>query len=96
LVEVVTMVKSARLEARLSASHQTLIHHAAALRGQSVTDFVVAASLAEAQKIIAENELAALAVSDQRAFAEALLKPKPMAQGMKKAAQLHRRLVEPS
>lgn len=88
--------KSARLEARLSTRHLSLIHHAAALRGQSVTDFVVAASLAEAQKIIAENGILEVAVADQRRFADALLKPKAPTRGMKKAAQAHRQLVEPS
>lgn len=90
------MVKSARLEARLSASHQSQIQQAAALRGQSVTDFVVAASLAEAQRIIAQNEIVALSVADQQAFADALLKPKPPNQGLKKAAERHGRLIEPS
>jgi uncharacterized protein (DUF1778 family) len=88
--------KSARLEARLSAKHQLLIQHAAALRGQSVTDFVVAASLAEAQKTIAANDLLELSVADQKRFAEALLNMKAPTRGLKKAAQAHRQLVEPS
>jgi uncharacterized protein (DUF1778 family) len=88
--------KSARLEARLSHRHQTLIQHAAALRGQSVTDFVVAASLAVAQKIIAENDIIEVSVADQKRFAEALLRPKAPPAGMKKAALAHRQLVEPS
>ncbi|MFO1093206.1 MAG: DUF1778 domain-containing protein [Planctomycetaceae bacterium] len=88
--------KSARLEARLSQRHQTLIQHAAALRGQSVTDFVVAASLAEAQKIIAENEIIEVSVADQQRFAEAILKPKAPSAALTKAAHAHRRLIEPS
>ncbi len=88
--------KSARLEARLSEQHQTLIQRAAALCGQSVTDFVVAASLAEARKTIAENEVLELSAADQRRFAEALLKPKQPTKGMKKAAAAHRQLIEPS
>lgn len=88
--------KSARLEARISHQHQTLIQHAAALRGQSVTDFIVTASLAEAQKAIAENEIMELSVADQQRFADALLKPKPPTAGMKKAARAHRRLIERS
>lgn len=87
--------KSARLEARLSDDHQTLIQRAAALSGQSVTDFVVAASLAQARKTIAENESLQLSAADQRRFANALLKPKAPTKGMKKAAAAHRELVEP-
>jgi uncharacterized protein (DUF1778 family) len=88
--------KSARLEARLSQSHQSLIQRAAAMCGQSVTDFVVSASLAQARRTIAENESLELSAAEQRRFANALLKPKPPSKGMKKAAAAHQRLVEPS
>lgn len=87
--------KSARLEARLSPEHQALIQHAAALRGLSVTDFVVTASLAEAQKIVAANDVIALSIADQRRFAEALLNPKAITPALRQAAADHQRLVEP-
>jgi len=88
--------KSARLEARLSHRYQTLIEHAAALRGQSMTDFVVAASLAEARKVITENDIIEISAADQKRFVEALLKPKAPTTVMKIAAQAHRQLIEPS
>lgn len=87
--------KSARLEARLTQKHQAIIQHAAALRGQSVTDFVVAASLDAAEKTIARSELIELSVADQQRFARALLDPKSPTKGMKRAFDSHRQLIEP-
>ncbi|WP_437207122.1 DUF1778 domain-containing protein [Planctomicrobium sp. SH664] len=88
--------KTARLEARLTSQNHTVIQYAAALRGQSVTDFVVAASLAEAQRTITENEVISLTMDDQQRFVDALLKPKAPTSGLKQAAKAHRRLLEPS
>jgi len=87
--------KPARLEARLTQKHQAIIQHAAALRGQSVTDFVVAASLDAAEKAIAQSELITLSLADQKRFAKALLGSKPPTKAMKRAFASHRQLVEP-
>ena len=86
--------KSARLEARLSPKHQSVIQQAASLRGQSVTDFVVSASLAEAQRIIAENAVIEISLADQERFAAALLKKKPLTKALRKAAAAHSKLIE--
>jgi uncharacterized protein (DUF1778 family) len=86
--------KSARLEARLSKKHQEVIQHAAALRGQSITDFVIAASLAEAERAIASSGLIKLTVAEQKRFAEALLNPKPPNRAMRRAFESHRDLLD--
>ena len=90
------MEKSARLEARLAPQHQQLIQHAAALRGQSVTEFVVAASLSEAGKAIAEHEVIALTVEEQQRFVDALSRRSKPNAALKRAAARHRAMIEPS
>jgi len=95
-METQSTPKSARLEARLTTQNHLMIQHAAALRGQSVTEFVVAASMAEAEKSITDHELFKLSVEDSLRFAKALQKPKAPTAAMKKAAKVHRKLVEPS
>jgi uncharacterized protein (DUF1778 family) len=90
------MEKTARLEARLEARHQQLFQHAAALRGQSVTDFVVAASLSEAGKAIAEHSVIALTVAEQQRFVNAVSRRTPPNAALKRAAAGHRQLIEPS
>lgn len=88
--------KAARLEARLTSQNHTIIQRAAALRGQSMTDFVVAASLAEARRTITESEVLSLIVDDQKRFAEALLKPRAPTRELKRAAKAHQKLIEHS
>lgn len=88
--------KLSRLEARVTTKNHLLIQHAAALRGQSVTDFVVAASLLAAEKAITDHEIIKLSVEDQERFAKAMLNPKKPNAAMKKAAKAHRQLIEPS
>ena len=86
--------RTARLEARLTVQNHSVIQHAAALRGQSVTDFVVAATLAEAQRTITEHEVISLLVEEQNRFVDALLKPQSPTRGLKKAAKAHQMLIE--
>lgn len=88
--------KNARLEARLTSQNHSVIQHAAALRGQSVTDFVVAASLAEAQRTITESEVISLLVDDQVRFVDALLRPRTPTSELKNARKVHQNLIEPS
>lgn len=86
--------KSARLEARLSQKHQEVIQHAAALRGQSITDFVIAASLAEAERAIASSGVIKLTVAEQKKLTEALLNAKPPNRALRRAFESHRELIE--
>jgi uncharacterized protein (DUF1778 family) len=86
--------KTARLEARLTSQNHTIIQQAAALRGQSVTDFVVSVSLAEARRTITENEAILLRVEEQQRFVDALLKPQGPTNHLKKAAAAHKNLIE--
>lgn len=88
--------KTTRLEARIPKAVQTLLKHAAALQGRSVSDFVVTAALEAAEKAIATNEMIQITLADQKRFAAAMLEPPQVAPALKRAAATHANLVEPS
>jgi uncharacterized protein (DUF1778 family) len=69
--------RAERLEARLTPAQKSLIEHAAALQGRSVTDFVLASVQEAALKAIDDHQRIALSVRDGRAFVEALITPPP-------------------
>lgn len=66
-------LRAERLEARITPAQKTLIEHAAALQGRSVTDFVLAAVQDAAAKAIDEHQRITLSIQDGRAFVEALV-----------------------
>jgi uncharacterized protein (DUF1778 family) len=70
--------RTQRLETRLTAEQKTLIEHAAALQGRTVTDFVLTSVQDAARRAIEEHQQLALSVRDSRAFVDALLYPKPV------------------
>jgi uncharacterized protein (DUF1778 family) len=67
--------KAERLEARLTPEQKNLIARAAALRGSSVTQFVVASAQQAASETIKDFELLTLHDSARDAFVKALLNP---------------------
>jgi uncharacterized protein (DUF1778 family) len=89
-----TKTRSARLEARLPPHVHAMIKHAAALRGHSVTDFVLAAAQDAATRVITETEIMRLSLEDQRRFAEALLSPPKPTQALTRAVKRHRTSVQ--
>ena len=70
--------RAQRLETRVTAEQKTLIEHAAALQGRTVTDFVLTSVQAAARRAIEEHHQLALSVRDSEAFVDALLNPKPV------------------
>lgn len=88
--------KTARLEARITPDVHALLARAAALVGRSVSDFVVSAAQRAAEETIAQRQLINLAQEDQERFVAALLKPRPLAPAMKRAAAAHGRLIRRS
>jgi uncharacterized protein (DUF1778 family) len=65
--------KDARLEARVTMEQKQLMERAASLRGQNLTEFMIA-TLAEASvQIIKDGEFIELTSRDRQAFADALL-----------------------
>ncbi len=69
--------KDARLEARVTTEQKQLMERAASLRGQNLTEFMIA-TLAEASvQIIKDGEFIELTNRDRQVFADALLNPVP-------------------
>ena len=70
--------RAQRLETRVTAEQKTLIEHAAALQGRTVTDFVLTSVQDAARRAIEEHRQIELSVRDSQAFVDALLNPKPV------------------
>ncbi len=70
--------RAQRLETRVTAEQKTLIEHAAALQGRTVTDFVLTSVQDAARRAIEEHQQIELSVRDSQAFVDALLNPKPV------------------
>jgi uncharacterized protein (DUF1778 family) len=70
--------RAQRLETRVTAEQKTLIEHAAALQGRTVTDFVLTSVQDAARRTIEEHQQLELSVRDSQAFVDALLNPKPV------------------
>ncbi|MBZ9990113.1 DUF1778 domain-containing protein [Mesorhizobium sp. BH1-1-5] len=71
-------VRGERLETRVTADQKSLIEHAAALQGRTVTDFVLTSLQEAARRAIEEHERLELSIRDSRAFVDALVNPKPV------------------
>ena len=70
--------RAQRLGTRVTAEQKTLIEHAAALQGRTVTDFVLTSVQDAARRTIEEHQQLELSVRDSQAFFDALLNPKPV------------------
>lgn len=79
--------KNDRLEARIPAQQKALLLRAASIRGQSLTEFVVSCATKAATEVIRESQVLELSERDQRAFAEALLRPPGASQRLRRAAR---------
>lgn len=88
--------KTARLEARITPDLQALLKRAAALEGRSVTDFIVTAARAAAEKRIEQEQVIRLSLEDQQAFVDAILNPPEPTPALRRAFQRHRNLIAES
>ena len=82
--------KTDRLEARVPAGLKAELLRAAALQGQTLTDFVLSATAKAARRIIREHTILELCRRDQMAFAEALLDPPDATPKLAEAARRYR------
>jgi uncharacterized protein (DUF1778 family) len=85
--------KNARLEARVTIEQKNLMERAASLRGQNLTEFMVAVLAEAATQIIKDRELIELTDLDRQAFAEALLNPVPPSDHAYADAQWYQQLM---
>ena len=76
---------TARLEARISADLHSMLKRAAELQGRTMTDFVITAVHAAAQRAIEQAEVIRLSLADQECFAQVLLTPPQPSPALKRA-----------
>jgi uncharacterized protein (DUF1778 family) len=82
--------KEDRLEARLTPEQKELIARAAALRGTSVTEFVVASAQEAATEAIKDYELLSLHGEAREIFVNAVLNPPAPSEAARKAARRYK------
>jgi uncharacterized protein (DUF1778 family) len=88
--------RTARLEAHISPDALAVVKRAAEIQGRSVSDFVVAVAQGSAHRTIDETQIIRLSVEDQRALAETILNPPPLAPAMERAIDHYRSVVTES
>jgi len=87
------VVKTARLEARLTDEQKALLQHAADLTGRSLTEFVVSSAQEVAARTVREHDVLTLSGRDRKVFVKALLKPTSSNKRLKKAARRYRKMT---
>ena len=85
--------RTARVEARIAPEALAVVRRAAELQGRSVSDFLVAAALKDAQRTIEDAQIIRLSLDDQQRCADLLLSPSPLAPAMKRAIKARKRLI---
>ncbi|NJM76949.1 MAG: DUF1778 domain-containing protein [Acaryochloridaceae cyanobacterium RU_4_10] len=85
--------KNARLEARVTIEQKHLMERAASLRGQNLTEFVVAVLSEAATQIVKDRESIELTDRDRQVFADALLNPVPPSDRAYADAQWYQQLM---
>ena len=74
-----------RLQVRLDATSKSVLQRAASYRRKTVSQFVLATALAEAEKVIRESEVVSLSSADWTIFFDALIHPPPPNAALRKA-----------
>jgi len=85
--------KAERLEARVTRRQKRLIERAAALRGTSVTDFVVSSAQQAAAQAVKDSQIMSLQGRASAVFVKALLHPPASNSAAKAAARRYRNLA---
>jgi uncharacterized protein (DUF1778 family) len=85
--------KQERLEARVTPAQKRLIERAAALRGTSITEFVVASAQQAASNAIREFDVLHLRDEAREVFINAVLHPPAPTATARAAAERHRKRV---
>jgi uncharacterized protein (DUF1778 family) len=87
-------IRTERLEARLTAEQKEKIEEAAAIRGISVSDFVITSAQEAASRLIRENEVLTLSERDRKTFFDLLLNPpKPNKRALAAAKRVKREIA---
>ena len=86
-------LKQERLEARVTRQQKQLIAEAAALRGTSVTAFLVASAQDAATRAIKDHQLLSLHGEAHEVFVNAVLNPPTPNEAARKAARRYRQQI---
>lgn len=87
---MVTSPRRERLEARVATEQKELLQDAAALEGQTLSEFLVSSALNRARAVIQEHQVVTLGRRDSEAFVNALLNPPPPNEAMQRAARRYK------
>jgi uncharacterized protein (DUF1778 family) len=85
--------KTSRLDARITPELREQLRYVAARQGRSISDYVSTALRLAVQNDVAEMDLIRLSREASERFAAALIDPPELTPTMKRAIELHRRLV---
>lgn len=80
-------VTTERLEARIGAPQKEVIRQACELEGRSMSDFVIAAAVSRAEKVIEKEQRWKLDSAQSRNFVECLLADNEPSERLKQAAK---------
>ena len=78
-------IKDDRLQVRLDAESKAVLQRAAGYRRKTISQFVLATAIEEAEKVIRENEVVTLSGPDWKIFYEALTNPPKPNAALRKA-----------
>lgn len=88
-----TPVRRERFNARLTAEQKRLFEQAAALTGQTLSQFVMSSAQRMAEEAIREHTLISLSVQDSLTIMDALLSPQPAGPTLRRAAKRYKALM---
>ena len=75
-----------RIEARVTVEQKKVIERAAALQGQSVSQFITGNAQQAAEQVIRDREVIRLSMRDSMSFAQALIDPPEPSERSRSAA----------
>ena len=82
-----------RLEARVSAEQKLLFQRAAALRGVSLTDFMIESMREAAVETVEKHDRMRLTAAERRLFVEALLNPPAPNEALRSATKRYYKMI---
>lgn len=85
--------KDDRLQVRVNAEAKTMLQRAASYHHKTVSQFVLTTALAEAEKVIRENEAVALSAADWKVFYDALSDPPAPNAALRKAFAKYQKMI---
>ena len=82
-----------RLEARVPSEQKSFFQRAAALRGVSLTDFMIESMQQAAVKAVEEHDLLKLTAAERQIFIDALLNPPDPNEALRSATKRYYKMV---